>query len=108
MSTNIIHATTETWDEEVLQVTGLVFVEFCRRLCPPCWAIDPTIKKIALVYVDRLKVVKLNTTENPDIAVRYNVMSVPTFMFFKDGKEIDRITGLVQSRQLKEKIDALL
>ncbi len=83
-------------------------MEFYRKLCPPCWAIASTIETIAKVYAGWLKVVKLNTTKNPDIAIRYNIMSVPSFVFFKDGKEIDRIVGLVQKPVLKKKIDDLL
>ncbi len=108
MTEGIINTTTEKWDKDVLEAEGLVFVELCRKLCPPCWAIASTIETIAKVYIGRLKVVKINITENPDIAIRYNIMSVPSFMFFKDGKEIDRIVGLVQKPQLKKKIDDLL
>ncbi len=52
--------------------------------------------------------VKLNTGENPNITIRYNIMHVPSFVFFKDGKEVDRIAGLVQRPQIKKKIDDLL
>ncbi len=108
MAKGIINTTTDNWDKDVLKADKLVFVEFCRKLCPPCWAIASTIEKIAEVYTGRLKVVKLNTAKNPEIAIRYNIMSVPSFMFFKDGKEIDRIVGLVQKPELKKKIDDLL
>jgi len=105
---SIIHTTKERWHRDVLEADGLVFVEFWRRLCPPCWAIEPTIETISEVYKDQLRVVKLNTSENPDLAFRYNIVHVPTFLFFKDGKEVDRIVGLVQRPQIKKRVDALL
>ena len=74
----------------------------------PCQMIAPTVDELAAEYGGRLKVCKLNTDENPDVASRYQVMGIPTLMFFKGGQVMDRIVGAASKKQFKEKIEALL
>lgn len=108
MAEGIIELNTATWDKEVLQVNGLVMVDFWAVWCGPCRMIAPTVEELAKEYADRIKVGKLNTDENPDIASKYKIMGIPTIMFFKDGQKVDQIVGAVPKPQLKAKIDALL
>jgi thioredoxin 1 len=70
--------------------------------------IAPVVEELATEYSGRIKVAKLNTDENPDIASRYQVMGIPTLMFFKGGQVVDRIVGAASKKQFKEKIEALL
>jgi thioredoxin 1 len=70
--------------------------------------IAPVVEELATEYSGRLKVAKLNTDENPDIASKYQVMGIPTLMFFKGGQVLDRIVGAASKKQFKEKIEALL
>ncbi len=70
--------------------------------------IAPTIEELAKEYAGKLKVGKLNTDENPDVASRYKIMGIPTVMFFKDGQKVDQVVGAVPKPQLKSKIDSLL
>ena len=108
MAEGIIIATTSTWDGEILNSEGLVMVDFWAIWCGPCRIIAPTVEELAKEYAGKVKVAKLNTDENPDIASRYKIMGIPTVMFFKDGQKVDQIVGAVPKPQLKAKIDALL
>ena len=97
-----------TWDKEILKADTLTLVDFWAAWCGPCQMIAPVVEELATEYSGRLKVAKLNTDENPDIASRYQVMGIPTLMFFKGGQMIDRIVGAASKKQFKEKIEALL
>ncbi|MCI0526908.1 MAG: thioredoxin [Nitrospira sp.] len=97
-----------SWDMEILKADGLTMVDFWAAWCGPCQMIAPVVEELATEYSGRLKVAKLNTDENPDIASRYQVMGIPTLMFFKGGQMIDRIVGAASKKQFKEKIEALL
>jgi thioredoxin 1 len=108
MAEGIINATTATWDKEVLQSDTLVMVDFWAVWCGPCRIIAPTVEELSKDYSGRLKVVKLNTDENPEIASKYKIMGIPTVMFFKSGEKLDQIVGAVPKPQLQAKIDSLL
>ena len=108
MSENVHEATSAAWDKDVLGHKGTVMVDFWAVWCGPCRMIAPTVEELAKDYAGKLKVMKLNTDENQDIASKYKIMGIPTILFFKDGQEADRIVGAVPKPQLKSKIDALL
>ncbi|MBI3607952.1 MAG: thioredoxin [Nitrospirae bacterium] len=99
---------TATWEGAVLKAKGLVMVDFWAVWCRPCQTIAPTIEELATEYAGKLTVAKLNTDENPDVASRYQIMGIPTLMFFLDGKPIEKIVGAASKQQFKEKIDSLL
>jgi thioredoxin 1 len=108
MAEGIREATTATWDQEVLGADGLVMVDFWAVWCGPCRMIAPTVEELAKEYEGKLKVFKLNTDDNPDIASRYKIMGIPTIMFFKNGEKLDQLVGAVPKAQLKSKIDQYL
>lgn len=108
MAEGVIAITSASWESEVLQSKGLVVVDFWAVWCGPCRMVAPTIEELAKEYAGRVKVGKLNTDENSDIASKYKVMGIPTIMFFKDGQKVDQIVGAVPKQQIKSKIDALL
>jgi len=108
MAEGIMEVSTSTWDQEVLKASELVLVDFWAVWCGPCRMIAPTVEEIAKEYSGKLKVCKLNTDENPDIASRYKIMGIPTLMLFKDGEKLDQIVGAVPKPQLKAKIDQFL
>lgn len=108
MVEGVIELTSATWDKEVLQSSGLIMVDFWAVWCGPCRMIAPTVEELSKEYAGKVKVGKLNTDENPDIASRYKIMGIPTIMFFKDGQKVDQVVGAVPKQQLKAKIDALL
>ena len=108
MAEGIVEVTTSSWDQEVLKAEGLVLVDFWAVWCGPCRMIAPTVEEIAKEYAGKLKVCKLNTDENSDIASKYKIMGIPTLMFFKDGEKVDQVVGAVPKPQLKAKIDQLI
>lgn len=108
MSESIVDATTATWDKEILEAEGLVMVDFWAVWCGPCRIISPVVEELAKEYADKIRVAKLNTDENPDIASKYKIMGIPTIMFFRGGEKIDQVVGAVPKNQLKSKIDTLL
>lgn len=108
MAEGVLEVTTSTWEGEVLKSQGVVMVDFWAVWCGPCRMIAPAIEEIAKEYTGKIKVAKLNTDENPEIASRYKIMGIPTVMFFKDGQRVDQVVGAVPKTQLKSKIDSLL
>ncbi len=98
----------QSWDQDVLKDKGLVMVDFWAVWCGPCRIIAPVVDELAHEYEGRLRVLKLNTDENPDVASRYQIMGIPTLLFFKDGKPVDKIVGAAAKKQFKDKIDSLL
>ncbi|MGQ9487058.1 MAG: thioredoxin [Armatimonadota bacterium] len=103
-----IHVTTDQFDTEVLQSSVPVLVDFWAVWCGPCRAIDPHVDTISKEYAGRAKVVKLNVDEDPEIALRYGIQSIPTLLFFKDGKVQDMIVGVVPKQTIVQKLEALL
>lgn len=99
---------TSTWETEVVQCVGLVMVDFWAVWCGPCRMVAPIVEELSREYETNLKVLKLNTDENPEIAGRYQIMGIPTLLFFKDGKPVDKLVGAMPKGQFVEKINALL
>jgi thioredoxin 1 len=108
MAEGVSEVTTSTWDSEVIRAQGVVLIDFWAAWCGPCRIISPTIEELSKEYSGKIKVLKLNTDENSDIASRYQVMGIPTIMFFKDGTKLDQIVGVVPKQFLKAKIDSFL
>ncbi len=108
MAEGILEATTANWEDEVLKAQGLVMIDFWAAWCGPCRMISPTVEELAKEYSGKIKVMKLNTDENSEVASRYKIMGIPTIMFFKSGEKLDQIVGVVPKQQLKAKLDAFL
>ena len=100
--------TSATWEQEVLKSPTLVLVDFWAVWCGPCRMVAPIVDEISKEYAGKLKVLKLNTDENADVAARYKIMGIPTLMFFKNGERVDQVVGAVPKAQLKTKVDSLL
>lgn len=88
----MIHFNKETFDE-TLKEGKLMMVDFWAEWCGYCVMLGPVIEELAARYEGKVVVGKVNTDEEPDITMRYSVMNLPTVIFFKDGKEIDRKVG---------------
>jgi thioredoxin 1 len=103
-----IPVSSTTWDSEVGKAEGLVLVDFWAVWCGPCQVLAPIVDELATEYNDKLKVMKLNTDDNPDVAGRYGIMSIPTLLFFKGGQPVEKVVGAVPKKLLKDAIDKLL
>ena len=108
MAGDALKATDATWDEDVMKASELVMVDFWAVWCGFCQMVAPFVDELAIEYAGKVKVRKLNTDENPEIAGRYQVMSIPTILFFKNGQAVERLVGARPKRQFKEIIDTLL
>ncbi len=88
------------FDEEVLGSSVPVLVDFWASWCPPCKMVEPVVNALASELEGKVKVGKLNVDRNPGIASRYDIKGVPTFILFRDGKEVDRRVGAQSKAQL--------
>ena len=95
-----IKLSTENFEKEVLKTEKPVLVDFYADWCGPCNAMAPVIEELAKELEGKVKVGKINVDENSDIAVEYNVMSIPTLIVFKNGKEEKRLVGLRNKEEL--------
>ena len=94
--------------EEVEKAEGLTAISFSSPWCPGCQRMESVVEELAAEYAGRTKIVKLDVSRNPEIPARFEVLSIPALVFFKEGKEIDRITVFVPKEKVKEKIEALI
>jgi len=101
MSKNIIELTDLNFEDEVLKSDKLVLVDFWAEWCAPCRFMTPVIKELAAEMAGKVVFGKLNVDYNPRTAAKYGIMSIPTFMVFKDGKPVDALVGAMPKQRLK-------
>ena len=90
----MLHATTsQTWKNDVLQSDLPVFVDFLAEWCGPCRMVGPAVERVGRVLEGRVNVANLNVDENPDIAAKYGIHSIPSLVLFRGGQEVSRTIG---------------
>ncbi|MCH7516834.1 MAG: thioredoxin [Bacteroidetes bacterium] len=105
---NIVEGTDLNFEMEVLKSDLPVLVDFWAPWCGPCRMVAPIVEEIASEYEGKIKVVKLNTDENQNVAMTYGIRSIPTLGIFKDGKVVESVIGAVPKQHLVEKIKPYL
>ena len=108
MAGSISTLSAATFNEVVASASEPVLVDFWAEWCTPCKMIAPILQEIADEQAGKLKIVKLNVDDVPDVAMKYQVMSIPTLIVFKDGVEVNRLVGARGKAQLLESLAAYL
>lgn len=97
--------TEENFDAEVLNGGSLALVDFYADWCGPCKMMGPVIEELAEKYSGQVKIGKLNVDDNPQIAAKYRVMSIPTIIFFKNGAAVETLVGVQKKEDLEAKME---
>ncbi len=100
----ILDVTRENFEEEVLKADRKVLVDFYADWCGPCKMLAPIVEEVASEH-EELKVVRINIDNEESIAMDYQIMSIPTLVLIKDGKEVDRVIGYVQKKVIETMIE---
>jgi thioredoxin 1 len=108
MANGIVNLSTATFDETVNGADKPVVVDFWAEWCGPCKMITPVLEELAGELVDQVTIAKLNVDDNPEVAMRFNVMSIPTLLVFHGGEVRKRLVGAKGKSQLLQELDEFL
>lgn len=105
MSDNIVYLTDSSFDEEVLNASGPVLVDFWAEWCAPCKALAPFLDEMASEFAGKITIAKLDVSQNQQTAPKYGIRNIPTLMIFNQGALVATKVGGLSKSQLKEFID---
>lgn len=108
MAGSVSEVTDHNFQAEVLESDVPVLVDFWAPWCGPCRMVAPVVEEIAQERAGQLKVVKMNTDENQNTAVQYNIMSIPTLILFRDGQPAKTVIGAYPKRRLEAELEPAL
>ena len=108
MSELIATLTDATFDEHIGAADTPVVIDFWAEWCGPCKMVAPVLDEISAEQVGKLQIAKVIVDENPNVAMRYGVQSIPTMLVFKDGELVDRIVGAMPKGRLMDKLSTHL
>jgi thioredoxin 1 len=103
----LVEINKENYDTIVAKASGLVLIDFWAPWCGPCKMQTPILEKLAQSGETNAKIVKINTDENPDLAQKFGISSIPTMVLLKGGTELERLVGVQPESVLKQKITSL-
>ena len=98
----MVELTGETFEDEVVRSSQPVLIDFWGPQCGPCLALMPRVEELGRKYEDKLKVVKVEAPKNRRLCLNLRVMSLPTFLIYKDGKEVERLSGQVTIHSIED------
>jgi thioredoxin len=101
------HLDERNYDEALVAAEGVMMVDFWAEWCGPCRAIGPVLEDLARTSKGAVTLAKVNVDENPGLAARYGIRSIPTILFVKDGKVRDQVVGAVPKAQIQAKLASL-
>jgi thioredoxin 1 len=108
MAKGIVEVSDNSFDSEILKAEQPAVVDFWAPWCGPCKAIGPVIEDLAGTYGSQVKFAKCNVDDNPITPGKYGIKAIPTLIFFKEGKVVDQITGMVAKSKLEDTLKAIL
>ncbi|MFC1675243.1 thioredoxin [Candidatus Omnitrophota bacterium] len=104
----LLHLNDSNFKKEALGSDLPVLVDFWAEWCGPCKMIAPFIKELAVEFKGKVRVGKVNVEESPRVASQYGIMSIPTIIFFKDGRVMEQLAGALSKAELKKKLQAYI
>ena len=104
---SVVEVTDSTFEAEIIKSDIPAIVDFWAEWCMPCKMMTPVMDEIAKEFDGKIKVTKINVDENNKMAADLTVMNIPTFIFFKDGQQAGRVSGVVSKKDLIKKIEEL-
>jgi len=105
---NIAAVNAAEFDQEVLQATGPVLVDFWAPWCPPCRALTPLLEEVRAQHGEKLKIVKCDVDQNVELSQSYGVGKIPHLLFFQDGEPVNQAVGYINRSQLTKCVDEVL
>lgn len=105
---NTLEFSDTNFEAEVLKAVQPVLVDFWADWCMPCKALGPTIDEIATEYAGKVKVGKVNTENNPETPVKYNIQAIPTVLIFKGGQVVQKFVGLTNKKEFQTALGGML
>ena len=105
---NMQSVTKNDFESKVLESSQPVVIDFWAEWCAPCHRVSPILEALAGDYAGRVRVVKVNVDEEAALAARYAIRSMPTFLFLRDGKVVDQVSGARPRSDFEERFEALL
>jgi thioredoxin 1 len=107
MADETLHLSESTFDTEIRKHQEVLMVDFWAEWCAPCRAIAPTLEELSRESAGKVSLAKVNVDDNPALAARYQIRSIPTILFMKGGAVVDQVVGAVPKAQLKKKLEAI-